>query len=212
MITFGELTARIKRLVEDVADEPKYSNELYVDAIQNAFRAIQPWVPKTAIATLAPDGSTSLALPSDFYDIQAVVVSSTGEVLHKTELMPGNFTGTNTQGTNAWILFASGKITFAKVPDGDIDLYYFANWAVPVIGTAESEELEPPDFALTGISLYAAGQVMLPTGLSITEIRQFATKVDSGNPEHNPVQKAVDYLMKLFLNEMSRMPKIQRVM
>lgn len=212
MITYGELTNRIKRLVEDTTETPKYTDELYVDAIQNAFKAIQPWVPKTAIATLTPDATASLALPADFYDIQAVVVSSTGEVLPKTELAPGNFTGANTQGTNAWILFSSGEITFAKVPDGDISLYYFADWEVPVTDTPEGDEIDPPDYAITGISFYAAGQVMLPTGLGITEIRQFGTKVDSGNPEHNPVQKAVDYLMKLFLNEMSRMPKIQKVM
>ena len=213
MTTFEELTNRIKRLVGDISeDTPKYSDELYVDAIQNAFRAIQPWVPKTAIATLIPDGSVSLALPTDFYDIEAAVVNSTGEVLYKTELVPGNFTGTNTQGTNAWILYASKYITFAKAPDGNIDLYYLANWAVPVVGTPSTDVMEPPDYALTGISLYAAGHVMLPDGLSITEIRQFATKVDSGNPEHNPIQKAVDYLMKLFLSEMSRMPKYQKVM
>jgi len=212
MITFGELTNRVKRLVEDTTEVEKYAPELYVDAIQNAFKAIQPWVPKTAIATLTPDATASLALPADFYDIQAVVVSSTGEVLSKTELVPGNFTGIRTQGTNAWMLFSSGEITFAKIPADDIDLYYFADWVVPIVGTPEDDEIEPPDYAITGISFYAAGQVMLPTGLGITEIRQFATKVDSGNPEHNPVQKAVDYLMKLFLNEMSRMPKIQKVM
>lgn len=213
MITYGELTNRIKRLVEDVSEEtPKYTTELYVDAIQAAFKAIQPWVPKTAIASLTLNDTVSLTLPDDFYDIQAVVVNSTGEILPRTELVPGKFTGTNTQGTNAWVLYASGKITFQKAPDGNIDLYYLADWVVPTITTAVNEEIEPPDHAITGISFYAAGQVMLPTGLGITEIRQFATKVDSGNPEHNPVRQAVDYLMKLFLNEMSRMPKRQKVM
>lgn len=211
MATYSELKGRVQRLVDDTLEDQVYADELYLDAIQNAFMAILPWVPKTGKATLTADGSkVEFDIPVDLFEVEAVIDSSDGQVLPKGQLVPGKYFGDSNQGAATWVLFPNGKITFSEAPSEDIVLYYLASWTLPTI-TSGNGAMEPPDYATTGITLYAAAHVILPTGVSITELRQFNTRIDSGNPEHNPVQKAADYLLKLFLSEMNRLPRYQKV-
>lgn len=215
-ITYGELKDRVLRILDGF--EPDGLEEggvipdpSILDAIQAALVAILPWAPKTASTTLVSGGSTvEFDLPDDLYEIEVVVDSSTGEIYPKAELIPGNTIGESISANNNWIPFPSGKLTFSKAPGNDITLYYLAVYTKPPTTEDDDLVLEPPDFAMTGLGLYAAAMIMLTGAVSITEIRQFNTKVDSGNPEHNPMKDAANYLIKLFNSEMNRHPKHQR--
>lgn len=212
MTTFGELKNRVLRLLSDPSGAG-YSDDLILDAISAAHDGILPWVPKTGSTTLTGDGVTAaFSLPSNFYAVEAIVDDSTGELLPQSVLTPGRYFGDSTTNTNDWILNPSGQITFSKeISSGcTYTLMYLATWSKPVSGSPTDLVLEPPASAIVGMSLYAAAYALLPSAVSASEVRQFNTRVDSGNPEHNPMQRAADYLMKLFANEMNRHPKYQR--
>lgn len=205
-ITFGALSDRITRLMDDAVEE-----ELLIEAISAAFDAILPWMPKLASAALSTDGTlTVFVLPADFYDIEALLDESTGSPLPRASLGAGGYFGTSVKENN-WLLFPSGSISLSKAVDSPITMYYLAHYAKPDDTTAAEDALEIPDKAEMGVALYASAYLMLPDIVSIAEISQFKTKVDSGNPEHSPRMRAAEYLLKLFRDEMNRHPSYQRV-
>lgn len=208
MATVDTFKSRVYRMLND-EDEAGYTDALIVDSIQAAQVAILPWMPKLAKDTLS-SGNTVLSLPTDFYAVEAVVVQSTGELLPQAVFAPGNTHGENIAATNDWIEYPTGSITFSKELDEDYDLYYLASYTEITTSTAGTFELEPPEQAEAGMLFYATAYAMLPSAVSTAEIRQFGTRVDSGNPEHNPLRDSANYLFKLFREEMNRHPKHQR--
>lgn len=212
METLNSLRVRILRMLGD-PDGVTYTNDLLLDAIGAAFDAILPWVPKTAISTITGDGSAvSFALPSDCYQITAIEIQSTGEIIWPAVLSPGVFRGALLSTTNDWIEYPAGFITFSKIPDTDVvyNLYYQAYWTKPTATTLGTTVLQPPDFSMVGVVLYATAYAILPAAVSIAEVRNWLSRQDLGTPEHNPMQKTADYLLKLFAQEMNRHPKITK--
>jgi len=210
--TLGELRSRILRLLGD-PEGAGYSGDLLLDGIVAAMEAILPWMPKTARTLFTGDGNTVIyALPSDLYETEAVVVNLSGEVLPRSVLSPGQKLGLYSTNVNQWIEYPSGSMTFAKaLRTGEVyDLYYLARWTKPTTTSLDSEVLETPDVALTGLTIYAAAYVILPTAIGVSELNPFKTRVDSGNPTHNPMQDTALYLLDLFAKEMNRHPKHQK--
>ena len=208
----GELRDRIYRLVGDPAEEG-YSPEIVIDGIVAAHDAILPWVPKTGQDSFTGDGSaTAFAVPSDVYALEAIIVDSTGETIPPAIFSPGNYWGSTTVNSNDWIEYPSGYVTFSKAiaSNATYSVFYAARWGVPDLTSQDTFVLEPPDYVMVGMAYYAAAYAILPSAVSVSEIRQFGTRVDSGNPEHNPMQRASEYLLKLFAAEMNRHPKHQR--
>lgn len=211
MATLDELRYQIFRLL-GTPDGTGYSNELVIDSINMAFDAILPWMPKTATTTLAGTGTTStFALPAHLYEVEAVI-DNDGEVLPRSFLIPGQHIGERTENINDWLEYPSGSITFSKAISSGYSytVYYLAHWNKPTISTEGTSTMEPPERATIGIALYSAAYCILPAAVGASEIRQFGTRVDSGTPEHNPMQKTMLYLLDLFQREMSRHPKHQK--
>lgn len=209
MATYSDLKRRVLYLLEDPTGEG-YADELILDACCSALDAILPWLPKASSTTLTGDGSAiSFDLPSDFYDVEAVVIDESGLILPRAVFSPGLYTGENIQADNDWKLFPADQISFSKAPAaGDTyTLYYSARWAKPTESNVNTFVLETPDHVLAGLSFYATAYLNTPGASSTASIRRFNTRVDSGNPEHNPMQKAVGFLMGLFQQEMNRLPK-----
>lgn len=210
MATYAELKNRILRLLGD-AEGDGYSDELILDAINAAQVAVLPWTPKTAKSTITPVANQFVyTLPTDLYVIEAVADTSTGEMLPQAVLAPGNHIGEKIGGTNDWIEYPTGSLAFSKVPASAYDLYYLATWTVLTESTDESFVLEPPAQSIVGMALYGAAYALQPSAIGTAEVRQFNTRIDSGNPEHNPLQESATYLLKMFVNEMNRHPKHQR--
>jgi hypothetical protein len=211
MATLGELRSRLLRLLGD-PEGSGYSDALLIDAISNAFDAILPWMPKTSKHTLTGDGTAvSFALPSDYYDAEALL-SEEGEALPKAYLTTGQFLGERSNNANDWIEYPNGYLSLSNpISSGaEYTLYYLARWAKPTVNTEEAANMEPPEIATIGISLYSAAYALLPAAIGAAEVRQFNTRIDSGTPEHNPIQRTALYLLDLFKLEMSRHPKHQK--
>jgi hypothetical protein len=214
MATLGELRGKILRILDTATDSDAYSDDLVYDAIDAGYVAILPWVPKTVVdvSTITGDGSTTeFVLPTALFEVQALVVQETGEVLPRGILAPGSYHGENIDATNDWILFPSGSISFSKPLDsGDVyELWYTSFWTMPADMETLSVTLEVPQSVITGLTYYCAAYALMPAAVGAAELRQFGTRPDTGTPEHNPVRDAVTYLMSSFQREMNRLPEFQ---
>lgn len=204
MASLTELKARILRILND-PDGAGYTDTLLLDSVNAAQLAIMPWTPKTASETITGDGTeVSFDLPEDFYDVDAVLIDSTGEIIREAFLDAGATHGDNIEEDNDYLILGN-EIVFSKAIDAaaTYTLYYRANWT-PL--EDDDDTTECPAFVHYALCLYAAAYALLPTSVTSGEIRQFGTKVDSGNPEHNPVQRTVEFLMRMFAQEMNRHP------
>jgi len=223
MNTTADLKKRILLLLGDdsasSAGEPIYGGQYSVDAllagIHAAIDAVLPWVWKRGIfdLTATADGF-SFALPADFYQVEGIVESVTRS---GTTMIYGRCSPMQTfraqeipdAGQNYWLLFPQGKITFSWKIDltTGARLFYAATWSKP---TTDSGELETPEYALTALSLYAASHCLLSKAVAAANIRQYGTKVDSGNPEDNPMLTVSTYLQRAFEVAVQRFPVMPR--
>ncbi|MGC9423771.1 hypothetical protein [Vibrio sp.] len=211
MTTLDQIQNRVYRLLSN-PDKSAYDLELFFDALGAALDAILPWVPKTGTIAIEGDGSYTYDLPEDCYEVETVLSDADGEMLPKAMLIPTHFRGDNIEGTNDWIEYPHGSITFSKaLTVGETyTLYYLAHWTKPTSSTNLSTPLETPEYVSNALALYTTAQMLIPAAISASEVRQFNTKVDSGNPEHNPMQETTRYLLKMFTEEMNRHPKYQK--
>ncbi len=178
-----------------------YQNDTLRDAINAALDAILPWVPKLGMSTITGDGATkTFDLPTDCYDIEAIIAEETGEALSRVIFAPGVIFSELTTTENLWVLAPGDQITFARaITSGSLyDIYYLQMWAKMTDTTVSTTAIEPPDWTIVGLTLYAASHLLISASLDASQLRQYNTRVDSGNPEHNPVQQSITYLLKLF--------------
>lgn len=206
-IVYGDFKNRVLRLLEDPAGS-SYDDSIILDATRAAINSIIPWSPKRATTTLA-SGESVYAVPTDYLESEAVL-SDSGDVVPQIVLSPSAYFGTGVTG-NSWLPYPHGYITFALALTADYTLYYLAAWVLPDEDTDDTDELEVPDAVEVGLSYYAAAYALMPAAISIGEIKQFEIDTASGNPEHNPLQRSVDFLLKLWRDEMKRLPTFQKV-
>jgi hypothetical protein len=212
MATLGELKGRVLRLLDNPTGE-SYTNELLLEAVESAYMAVLPWRPKPNTDTITGDGSAvAFVLPTDLYEIQAITVNESGEMLPSAVFHPGSYHGEDIDKTNDWIEYPSGSVTFSKALDsGEVyDLWYTAYWTPPDDMEDENDVLEVPEVLITAVAYYSSAYALMPGAVSAADIRQWNIDVDSGTPAHNPVRDAVTYLMNMFQQEMNRVPKFQR--
>jgi len=209
MTTYDNLRKMMLRLLKDPSGKTADA-DISLDAIQAGHKAILPWVPKFAVATLtSPNGDGLLELPADTYQVDAVQDLRTNVFLPKATLAPR--LTRNTQAgiiTPDWVEYPSGSISLSELVDSDVQfqVFYRAYWGVPTSGSEAGYIIEAPGISHTGIVFYACSHVLIPRAVSSSGIRQFNTRVDSGNPEDNPMEQSSDYFRRLFYLEMKMMP------
>ena len=223
MNTVGDLKKRILLLLGDsISPNPgepisggQFAQDALLASIHAALDAILPWVWKHSVFELntSPEGYV-FTLPSDFHQVEGItesIVNRNNTYLH------GRYTPLETFKAreipdplqNFWMLYPQGKISFSIKVDlkAGARMYYAATWSKP---TNDSDMLETPEYALTALSLYAASNCLLGKAVAAANIRQYATKVDSGTPEDNPVLSASTYLQRVFEIAVQRFPAMPR--
>lgn len=211
MSKVSELRDRVYRMLSN-PEQDAYNIELFIDGLSAALDAILPWYPKTGIEELVGDGGNIYDLPEGYYQIESCISQANGQLLPRASLFPDLYRGDYAQGPNNWIEFPHGSITFSKkLPVGEIyEIYYLAHWSKPTSSDMNSKELETPKYLDHALALYTTAQMLLPSAVSAAEVRQFNTRVDSGHPEHNPMQQSTLYLLRLFTDEMNKHPRYQK--
>ncbi len=206
--TLDELKERVQALLSTIDENNEFDNskdiDLIVDGIAAAHDAIMPWVPKRAQETI-PSATEVHELPDDLYDIEAVLDTSNNTVYPRLLLEPGQI-----KESAYWFDFPHGSITFNEESASEYTLFYLAHYTKPESEEDLTGEMEPPAYCMTAMVFYATAYVLLPDSVQSAEIRQWNVKADSGQPEHNPIEKSVVFLLSLFRNEMDSHPSYQR--
>ena len=209
MATLDELKERVQAMLSTIDENNEFDEskdiDLIVDGIAAAHDAILPWISKRVSETI-PSGTTIHPLPEDVYEIEAVLDTSNNTVYPRMLFEPGQIYGSN----DYWFPYPTGSITFPEETNNDYELYYLTHWTVPEEESDLTGDMEPPAYCMTAMVYYAVAYVLLPDSVQSAEIRQWNVKADSGQPEHNPIEKSVIFLLKLFRNEMNSHPNYQR--
>ena len=213
-LTFGEMIQRTLRVLGDPA-QSLFDDELIYDGALASHQAILPWIPKYAshTYTTGSGGSVEYTLPSDCYQIQSVQLSD-GNFIQKATLAPNTARNISTQGDyQDWIEYPFGKISLSQAlsENTELSLYYFAFWDAPSSDADQDFVLTVPPMAHMAMIYYTGAHCLMPKAVDAAQIRQFNQRMDSGNPEHNPLKVEAKYLLERFYAEMQLMPPFVRV-
>ena len=205
-ITFQEIKDRVVLLLGDTPSSTSIESDLLVDSVYAALDAIMPYVWKASTATI-PGGSTTFATPSDLYEVNSIFDISGDYFIESALLVPETYRANVSEG-NGWFQYPNGYISFLNAVGTDgATLYYGASWTKP---TSDGETLEIPDVAINAIAYYAASYAILGQASSASKLGNYRTRMDSGNPEDNPLLELSIYFIKRFEVEVSRLPKVGR--
>ena len=204
MTTLGDFIERVRRAVDDeivVGEDPFYSTDLLTDAIAAGHKAVLPWHPKLAATTLTEDGVLAgvFPLPSDFYGIDGLRDDENGKFLPSVKMRAQDYLGEDVTG-NEFYLYPQGYLTLAKEPDSgdEFTMFYRAYWTVPTVTSGTGSGMEIHTYLEDALLFYCCAYVLAPEGVSSASIRQWNTRADSGNPEHNPVAERSEFFMRMF--------------
>jgi hypothetical protein len=219
MNTVSDLKKRVLLLLGDsvasgVGEEVsgnQYSVDALLAGIHASLDAILPWVwrKKIQALTTSTDGY-AFTLPTDFFQVEGVVLSTkylnevvVYPVVPRMQVFSSGRIPDNDE--PYFLMFPGGYITFSYKIDltAGAKLFYAATWTKP---TTDATPLETPEYALTALSYYAAAHCLLGSAVSTANIRQYATKVDSGNPQDNPLLNASTYMQRMFDIAVQRLP------
>jgi hypothetical protein len=230
-ITFGSFKTMLLATLGAV-EGTTYGDDLLWNAACLAEDAILPWVPNQKFVELTSGSGPTLAVPSDCFNIEAVVDGIDGTVLERVTLIPGRkrpVAGTTKVSSYDWFEYPKGYINFGVTPVNPnvqvvdengvassgsarpFTVYYQGAWEKPESETDDTFILPVPDVAITGMLYWAAAHCLIPSSNVSSQIRQFNTRVDSGTPVDNVLQESAAFLRKIFIEEMNRLPKYRGV-
>ena len=213
--TLAEIKEKVIRVLADEVMTGEYgeplsgaifSADLLLDAICAALNAITVRVWKSEIVTI-DGGVTEYEMPGDLLGIEGVYDLATGLFLPQMCLKANMNTIIGIE-RNAWTNYPEGMLTFVNELDGDgATLYYSATWTKP---EEDNNLLDPPESTTTAIILYAASYCLLNQASGSANIRQYATKIDAGQPTDIPAKDMSDFFLRRFNLELQGLPTRQK--
>jgi hypothetical protein len=230
---FGDLKGRIIRMLGDTysagAVDPEtglyvpvhgniYSADVLYDAVCAALDAISIRIWKQIKVSYSGGvGITTALLPSDFMAVEGIYDQHYQTFIPRQDIRADRSLF-DTWG-NAWFEYPSGTLQFMNDITSGVDLYYAGHFTDPCLPTLESyydydDEglniddfvMDYPDIANTAIIFYCASYCLNQKAVLSANIRQFNTKVDSGQPGDNTEQKMADHFLRRFEYELQRIP------
>jgi len=214
-LEFGDLKRKVIRILADDIVEPDYgetvggtvySADTLKDAICAALDAITVRIWKSQTEDI-DGGESEYDAPDDAIGIEGIYDKTVGSFLPMMGLRANKNTLVGVE-TNAWIDYPEGTIAFVNILGTDgAKIYYSASWTKPV---DDDDALEPPESTVTALVLFAASYCLLNKATGSANIRQFDTKVDSGQPTDNPLKDMSDFFLRRFELELQRIPTRQK--
>ncbi len=210
---FSELTLLVENLLSSSLGNTNAS-ELIYDGLIAGHTAILPWVPNYKETTISGSDGRKFTLPDDVFSVEGVYDPSTTVIYEQAALSTGNAWGLSTSNNIYWYPIPTGYISLNRVLTSgtELGIIYRGMWGVPADITDIDFVVTIPKFAVFGVALFAASYVIGILSGDTSALRQYNTRIDSGTPSDNPVQNTSEFFMKRFINEMGRMPALQRIM
>lgn len=159
--------------------------------------------------TITAEGDSQFTLPDDIVEsndgaVVAGVYDNTNKVwLSKSEFLPLEDT------SPGYFVWPSGTLNIVPTPTVayTYGVYYVAYFD-PIVD--DTSEISMPNWMFEAVKLYTASRLMLGLSTDAALIAQFKTRVDSGNPEDNPILQESKQLMKEFESLINSIPAYQR--
>jgi hypothetical protein len=106
--------------------------------------------------------------------------------------------------------YPRGSLYLSRVLDQGhgIRVYYTAYFNKPETKDNLDFELETPRYAFAGMLYWACAHCVIPFSTSAAQVRNWNQKIDSGKPTDNPLEANARFYRQLFIDEMTRVPKI----
>jgi hypothetical protein len=200
-MNWGTLKLQIGRKVNDPL-ATKYAASILdnANAALTFLASIHTGV--ASVSDYVGDGSTTAySLPGNCVEDHVVgVYDVTNDVwLHAINWRPGN---AKDEGYYIW---PTGTLNINPAPTNNATLrvYYVAYYDEI---QSDSDSIAAPQWAFEPVALYAAARVLEANIEKIAQQRNYATKVDSGNPEHLPELRVATRYMKEFWELINAQP------
>jgi hypothetical protein len=195
----------LRSLVQDELQEniePKYAQSdllTWWTWAQDDFAAYHPL--RQSRVYQVSDGNP-IELPEDYAKVQAVWWEG-----HKslTQIPLGESLDfyshqVNTASYPLGYVVGGGQLWLTRAPVQPWTLFYLAHYPAPI---GEDSPILLPRWGVQACTFYAASMAAARESFSTADLRQYATRMDSGNPEHNPLEKTARFLMEQYRNLMS---------
>jgi hypothetical protein len=211
-ITFKTLKQKVIRAVEDTVNEDSastagstYNEDVLKDAVHAALSSIAQRVWSRGILEVEAE-KISVQLPVSLIDIDGVYDATLGLFIPKISFQVGQ--ALSSSHGNGWFLYPTGSMTFMNsIGTNGAVIYHTAHWEKP---DKDGDIIDAPDFTVNCLVLYASAFLLGASSVSSAAIRQFNTRVDSGQPGDIPQMKMSDYLMRRYEEELKRIPMMEK--
>ena len=224
-MNYGSLKSRLLRILGDTpivlgaADEEtgiftpihgsQYDADLLLDAICAALDAITVRIWKqVTVAYAGGVGIRTCLLPSEFIAVEGVYDNHYQVFIPRIDLRADRTLFD--VWANAWFEYPTGTLQFMNDIQNGVTLYYASHFTDPsIIDTADYNGYDDvtgitiddfvmdfPDIAINAVVMYSASYCLNQKAVRSAGIRQFNTKVDSGQPGDNTEQKMADHFLR----------------
>lgn len=190
---WSELKVQIGRKVNDPT-ALNYADSL-LDNFNDALRLLaSAHTGVASVSTITGDGETT-AFPSPLNLVEdrvyGVLNVESDVWLNQVDFIPGRAT------EEGYYVWPSGYINFnpAIPEDEEYKVYYIAYYNIV---TDDNHNVIVPNWAYEALKLYTAGRTLEDIAGKMALLGQFRTRVDSGNPEDQPILKLSTRYMEQF--------------
>lgn len=208
---FKELKLAVIKVLDDTVNEDAssvagrtFDAEILKDAVNAALVAVNVRTWKKSVFTVEAH-ATDVDVPDDFIDADAVFDNKLNAFLPHISFQVGS--PLISASGNGFYMYPTGKISFLAELETGGKVFYQARFTK---AEQDNQFLESPDTANPAMTFYAASYCLLGPAVSSGDIRQFNTKVDSGQPGDIPALKVSDHFLRRFGDELKRIPMMTR--
>lgn len=189
MTTWSDFRTRVRASTKDAGANPKVGDEqlLFFFNLATRWAAHRHPLFTTADVSLT-DGQG--ALPADLIHVD--------RVLSDSDELEQEFTGFPDK--TQYYLYGD-TVTVGDSDLTTVTVHYQAFY--PDV-TADTDVLPIPVWLESAVFWYTCAEAMYHRGADVSTINQWDTKLDAGNPEHNPLLRVAEAYMKLAEKELAR--------
>jgi hypothetical protein len=180
-----------------------WSDDLRLDAYNHALAAFAAHTAKASGYTVTGDGvMTSITLPDSVVDPSAVFLLDVDadewwEDLGFSQSVKYELARTRGSDDRTYYEWPERTLQLGRVLENGetVKVHTYFYWDEV---SDDADEILVPRWAREALLHYAAAYCMSPSVASAANIGQFDTKLDAGNPEHNPFERRIEGFLRRY--------------